>query len=336
MRRSLVVLVCLVALTFVVASCTQPGPPQPGNPGQSSPPITVELRQEWFPYAGFAGETSAAKRFAKEQGIDLKVIPGSEEVDPIKLVLSGSAEFGVVGGDLLVSAVAKGAPLVAIGVINYKTPSCFIVRANSGIKTPADFAGKRVGILPGTNTERVYQLMMKRAGVDRAKLKEIPVPFELQTFILGQYDVRPAFIYDETVSLEQQKIPYEVIDPTKYGVNFTGTVYFTRREVIEKKRDVVQRLVNALAKGWEFALSNPDAAIQDLVSAYPDLKAERERRSLELAKPYFSGEGGKPIYASAQTWTEMIKGLEEIGVIQPNSVRVEQVWDDSFVRRIYE
>jgi NitT/TauT family transport system substrate-binding protein len=332
MRRRLMSWLCVVAIVLSAASCykTDPQPSQPGNV------TTAELRQEWFPYAGFAGEVSAAKRFAKDQQLDLKVIPGSEEVDPIKLVLSGSADFGVVGGDLLVSAVAKGAPLVAIGVINYKSPTCFIVRANSGIKGPADFVGKRVGILPGTNTERVYQLMMKRAGVDRGKVKETPIPFELQTFILGQYDVRPAFIYDETVSLEQQNIPHEVIDPSQYGVNFTGTVYFTRRDVIEQKRDLVQKLVNALVKGWVFALNNPDAAIEDLVSTYPDLKAARERRSLELAKPYFSGEGGKPLYASAQTWAAMIQGLEEIGAIQANSVRVEQVWDDSLIRRANE
>jgi ABC-type nitrate/sulfonate/bicarbonate transport system substrate-binding protein len=333
MRRKLTAWISsVVVVAAFVTACYKPAtqPPENGSPA------AVELRQEWFPYSGFAGEVSAAKRFAKDQQIDLKITPGSEEVDPIKLVLSGSADFGVVGGDLLVAAVAKGAPLVAIGVINYKSPTCFIVHANSGIKGPNDFIGKRVGILPGTNTERVYQLMMKRAGVDRSKVKETPVPFELQTFILGQYDVRPAFIYDETVSLEQQKIPYEVIDPSKFGVNFTGTVYFTRRDVIEKKRDLVQKLVSTLAKGWDFALKNPDDAIQDLVGAYPDLKADRERRSLELAKPYFSGEDGKPLYASAQTWSAMIKGLEEIGVITSNSVRVEQVWDDSFVRRIYE
>lgn len=329
MRTRLVAWLFVITLVFSLASCS----PQPSRPGTL--PV-VELRQEWFPYSGFSGEVSASKRFAKDQQIDLKVTPGSEEVDPIKLVLSGSADFGVVGGDLLVAAVAKGAPLVAIGVVNHKSPSCFIVRANSGIKGPADFVGKRVGILPGTNTERVYQLMMKRAGVDRAKVKETPVPFELQTFILGQYDVRPAFIYDETVSLEQQNFSYEVIDPSKYGVNFTGTVYFTRRDIIEQKRDLVQRLITTLVKGWGFALKNPDAAIQDLVSTYPDLKTERERRSLELAKPYFSGEEGKPLYASPQTWTAMINGLEEIGVIEPNSVRVEQIWDDSFVRRANE
>lgn len=331
-KKLATLILCALVVIGALASCYSPAV----QPPAADAPAAVELRQEWFPYSGFTGEVTAVKRFAKDQRLDLKVTPGSEEVDPIKLVLSGSSDFGVAGGDLLVSAVAKGAPLVAIGVVNYKSPSCFIVRANSGIKGPADFVGKRVGILPGTNTERVYQLMMKRAGVDRSKVKETPVPFELQTFVLGQYDVRPAFIYDETVSLEQQNVPYEVIDPTKFGVNFTGTVYFTRREVVERKRDVVQRLVNALARGWDFALKNPDPAIQDLVTTYPDLKADRERRSLELAKPYFSGEGGKPLFASAQTWAEMIKGLEEIGVIEPNSVKVEQVWDDSFVRRFYE
>jgi ABC-type nitrate/sulfonate/bicarbonate transport system substrate-binding protein len=80
-----------------------------------------------------------------------------------------------------VAAVAKGAPLVAIGVANVKSPTCFLVKSNSGIKSPADFVGKRVGILAGTNTERVYQLMMKRAAIDRAKIKEVQVPFELQT-----------------------------------------------------------------------------------------------------------------------------------------------------------
>lgn len=320
----------LIAIIVFFAACHKPSPPMPGAV------TVVELRQEWFPYAGFAGEVSASKRFAKEQQIELKIVPGSESVDPIKLVLSGAADFGVVGGDLLVAGVAKGAPLVAVGVINHQSPTCFVVRANSGINTPADFIGKRVGILAGTNTERVYQLMMKRAGIDRSKVKEVQIPFDLQTFILGQYDVRPAFIYDEPVSLEMQSVPYEIIDPARYGVDFTGTVYFTRREVVESKRDLVQKVVTTLAKGWGFAISNPDAATQDLVSTFTDLNSARERRSLELGKPAFSGENGKPLMASAQTWASMIKGLEEIGVIAPGSVRVDQVWDDSFIRKVYE
>jgi ABC-type nitrate/sulfonate/bicarbonate transport system substrate-binding protein len=327
--RRLLVISGVLAVASALTSCTSSAPKPESLP-------VVELRQEWFPNANFAGEVSAAKRFAQAEKIQLKVVPGAEDVDPIKVVLSKGADFGVVGGDLLVAAVAKGAPLVAIGVVNVKSPTCFLVKEKSGIKGPADFPGKRVGILAGTNTERVYQLMMKRAGIDRSKVKEVQVPFELQTFILGQYDVRPAFIYDEPVSLEQQGIAYEVIDPAQYGVHFTGTVYFTRRDVLDAKRPLAQALITSLVKGWTFTIANSDESLSDVLAAYPSLKKERERRSLQLALPYFAGENGKPLTASAETWQSMISGLEEIGVIAPHAVRVEEVWDPSLVSHAYD
>ena len=71
------------------------------------------------------------------------------------------------------------------------------------------------------------------------------------------------------------------------------------------------------------------------MAAYPIAKTQSERRSLQLALPYFSGEHGKPLTASTETWQAMISGLEEIGVISPHSVTVDQVWDPSFVNNAY-
>jgi NitT/TauT family transport system substrate-binding protein len=131
-RRLFATCAVLTVAAAALTSCSS------GAPKPETLPV-VELRQEWFPNANFAGEVSASKRFAKDEKIQLKVVPGAEDVDPIKVVLSKGADFGVVGGDLLVAAVAKGAPLVAIGVVNVKSPTCFLVKAKSGIKSPADF-----------------------------------------------------------------------------------------------------------------------------------------------------------------------------------------------------
>src|SRR5260370_12980789 len=109
MTRRLFGISAVVAVAVGLTSCTS------GAWKRGSAPL-VELRQEWFPNANFAGEVSAAKRFAGTDNIQIKIAPGAEDVDPIKVVLSKGADFGVVGGDLLVAAVAKGAPLVAIGV----------------------------------------------------------------------------------------------------------------------------------------------------------------------------------------------------------------------------
>jgi NitT/TauT family transport system substrate-binding protein len=295
----------------------------------------VGLFQEWFPFSGYVGEVAAARRFAKREGIRLRIVPGSESLDPIKLVLSGSADFGVVSGDLLISAVAKGAPIIAIGMVNYTSPTCFIVRNNSGIKGPRDFIGKRVGILLGTNTERIYAIMMNRAGIDRSRVVEIPVPFDLQTFILGQYDVRPAFIYDEPVSLDFKSIRYRLILPEQYGVRFVGTVYFTRRDVLQQRRDVAQKLINALKDGWNFALHEPEVAIKDLLNKYPDLNSERELRSWKAGMRYFVDPQGRALMGTNENWENTIRGLEEIGVLEKKLVRVEQVWDNTLVRSAY-
>src|SRR5690349_2405959 len=142
----LITIVLLVAAALTLVGCNRDVSSKTGDIE------TVKLQQEWFPFAGFAGEVAASKRFAGGNGIKLDIVPGAEDVDPIKLVLSKSYDFGVVGSDLLVSAVAKGAPLIAIGAVNYKSPTCFIVRADSKISAPVDFVGKRVGILSGTNT----------------------------------------------------------------------------------------------------------------------------------------------------------------------------------------
>lgn len=296
----------------------------------------VSLQQEWFPFAGFAGEVSGSKRFASSNGIKLDVLAGSEQVDPIKIVLSGGASFGVVGGDLLIAAVAKGAPLVAIGTINCHSPTVFIVGEKSDIYEPKNFVGKKIGILAGTNTERIYQLMVKRTGVNPQNIKEVQIPFDLQTYLLNQYDVRPAFIYDEPVSLEQKGFKYRLIKPEDFGVQFTGTVYFTTKEKLIKDRKTVIKSLKTLIQGWKFAVANPTESVKDLIGVYPSLDTKRETRALELGIPYFSGSPQSPLQCDSKVWQQMISDLEEINVIPKKSVSIENVWDPSALEEAYK
>ena len=148
-------------------------------------------------------------------------------------------------------------------------------------------------------------------------------------------DVWPAFVYDEPVTLAMRNFPYSLIVPDQFGVHLMGTVYFTRREVVSSQPEVVQGIVNSLVKGWRFTLQNPEGAVTDLVAQFPTLNAQRERRSLELAKTYFGGEGGRPLFASNSTWLETLQDLTDLGVIHPKTVTVADVWDPRFVEKAY-
>ena len=107
--------------------------------------LQASLRFDWFTSMTFSGEVWGAGESADKYGITIKLEPGSETTDPIKLVLSGANDFGCISLDKLLAANEKGAQLVAIGVINQLSPTVFIAK---NIKTPKDWIGKKVGCFP--------------------------------------------------------------------------------------------------------------------------------------------------------------------------------------------
>lgn len=90
--------VLAVLLLTVASSCTSDKKSTESSDSEGSM-SKVSLRQEWFPYAGYAGEVTAANETDSLYGIDLTVEAGADNIDPIKLVTSGSNDFGVVSAD---------------------------------------------------------------------------------------------------------------------------------------------------------------------------------------------------------------------------------------------
>lgn len=296
--------------------------------------LKATLIEEWFPSACFAGDMIAMNETAKEYGISLEVKPGADDVDPVKLVLGGVADFGVAGGDRILTANNTGADLVILGAINYKSPTCFIALKEAQIMTPKDFEGKKVGVMTGNNTEYVYRAMVNKADLDKSKIKEVEAPYDLASFITKVFDVRPAFAYDETVSLDQQNIAYTTIKPEDYGVNFVGPVIFAKRSFVEQNKDLTQRFINSMAKGWEVALSNPENAIKYLKEYDKNIDASRELKSLLKGKEYFAGEAGKPLFLSKEKWSSFVNELVDLTLVS-QSEKNYSCFDNSFVENYY-
>lgn len=329
MKNKTLIIFAFLGLAILLVSCG----------GESKKPVTsepikVSVRQEWFPNANFAGELVAMNETAGNHGIDLTIAPGADDVDPIKLVIGGSNDFGVAGADKVLLANEKGADLVIIGVINYDSPTVFLTKADSGIQKPKDFEGKTVGVLTGTATEYVYRTLLKTAAVEATKLKEVEAPFDLATFIAGKYDVRPAFAYDEPISLESKGIKFNVIKPSDYGVEFLGTVYFTTRKMIKERPEVVQSFITSVKEGWEATIKDPEKAIRYLKAFDPTIDETRELASLKKGMPYFLGRNGRVLTADPQHWQAMAKNLVELKALVSSDLK--DSIDNSFVERAFQ
>jgi len=275
----------------------------------------VTLRQQWFPNAGYAGELFAINETGKKNGINITLHAGADDIDPIKLVLSGQNTFGIAGADQILEANEKGADLVVIGTINYKSLGCFIAREEKKIYTPKDFENKIVGVQNGTSVFLMYKALLKQSNVDTTKVKEVEAPWDMATFLTGAYDVRPAFYNDETVTLDDKGIKYTVVRPEDYKVNFVGTVYFTTKKIVDEHPEDVQRFVSSLCEGWELALANPQKSIEYLKTFDKTIDTSRELKSLIKGVDYYKGAGGKTLTSNKNDWDSMAATLTSFGLL---------------------
>lgn len=318
--RHLLALLLLAAI--LSASC--------GNAGGAGAGKEVSLRFDWIPTMSFAGDIVGMNKYARENNIKLVLHPAGEGIDPIKMVVSGVDNIGIIGLDKLLLANEKGADLVAFGIVDNITPTVFMSRKDQNILTPQDFVGKKVGIQSGGATEFVYRTLIHKLKIDESKINEVQIGFDMKPFIEGQYDVRPGFIFDEAVYLDLNGISYNLIEPKQYGLNYPGRVYFARREFIRQNPQLIQSFVNTVGQGWRTALSNPEDAIKQLQVFEPKINYQREFNGLLKARDYFSGYQNKILMPDTAALDEMVLNLSDLQIIKGRP-KVEDYFDLQFV-----
>lgn len=321
--------VLAILIISLILGCTSNS-----NKKQEETKYEASLRFDWYTYMLFSGEIVGQKLFDEKYNLNLVLEPGSESVDPVKLVIAGNNTFGVIAAENILIANEKGADLVILGVVNYHSPGAFLSLKNSGIKEPKDWEGKKVGVLPGGSTEYIYQALKKKTNLNEDKIEEVICPFDLGTFIQGAYDVRPIFVYAEPISLDEKGLEYSIIYPKDYGISFRGTCYFCKRETIEKHPEMVQAFINTVADGWNYVIKNPEKAIDILVEFDNTLDKNRELTALKKGLPYFEGFEGKPLYCDFQAWKEMENTLIELGLI--SSANIENVIHNEYLENYYK
>lgn len=303
----------LLAASIILASCNTG--PQPKDATET------QLRQashrfSWFATASFAGDVAGMTKFAKENGLELKCEPGGPGVNPITLVQTGQNTFGAHAADEIISAIDKGADLVIIGVVNYNSPGGFASLKDRNIKEPKDLIGKTVGMLPFGSTTLLFESMVRANGLDRSKIKDITVSPDMKLFLTGGYDVHPVFVYDETVTLDDQGVQYDIIEPKDWGVSYRGQCYFTKRSTLEKDPELVKAFIRTMAQGWQYALENQEDAVAMLKAFAPEIDATREAKVLERGAEYFRAYEGRPLDCDDAAWVKMMEELVALKVVR--------------------
>src|SRR6202167_2666339 len=292
----------------------------------------VTVRLKWYNQAQFAGfYVAQAKGFYKAAGLDVIIQPGGPDFPAVQMVAGGNEQFGVTGADQILIARSKGVPVVALAVIYRRNPFVLFSLAKSGIKAPTDYAGKNVGVKIGGNEELIYRAVLAKAGVDKAKLNEIPVKFDITPLLAGAVDVWPGYLINEVLAAREKGFDVNVVSPPDYGIDLYADTLFTTEKMLKDKPDVVRKFVVATLKGWTSAIAAPEEAAQITVKYGSKLTYDHELAMMKASLPLLQPDAQPVGWMDAANWSATQKLLVDAG-FQKTPVDIDKAFTVEFLK----
>lgn len=245
----------------------------------ASEKIVVQLK--WVNQFQFAGYYAALEKgFYKEAGLDVILRPNGYNgsfVSPVDAVVSGDAQFGISNSGLVLDYL-NGKPVVALGATLQHSAVSWLVLEKSGIRSIHDMVNKRLmTVFPLSESLELLE-PFRAEGIDPKKLNLTQTIFDLQPLIDGKIDAYDAYVTNEPFLLEQKGIPYRIIDPRTYGIDFYGDVLFTSQAELQNNPERVEAFRKASMDGWRYAMAHPDEIIDLIVNKYAPQKNREHLR----------------------------------------------------------
>jgi len=274
--------------------------------------------------------------YYRDAGLDVTI---QNKIDPdmVPLIGQGSIDIGLADGTSVIPAVSQGIPITYVATIYGKFPSIVFAKASSGIKTPADLKGKRIGI-PGRygSSWIMLQALLSSAGLtpDDVEIVEYPDFGQGAAVAAGAVDAATGFTNNEPVQLELSGTPATVLRVDDI-VPLPGNGLITGNATLEGKQDVLAAFVEATLHAMHDIAADPQAGLDATYKAVPELaaKPDVQKAVLDATIDVWTGAaqqtGGFGAIDPA-AWTTSIEYMTKLGLV-PNPVTADQMLDTSLL-----
>jgi diguanylate cyclase (GGDEF)-like protein len=247
-------------------------------------PVSLQLR--WMHQFQFAGYYAALhKGYYREAGLDVTVKEGGPGADPVADVLAGKSDFGI-GVSSLVIDYLKGKPVLLLGPVFQHSPNILVVHGhNRSLDNLAGAGAGKIALMKGDQDVELKAMFLNE-GIALDKLQIVPVERHLEDFLDRRVEAINAYVSNEPFDLDQRELPYTILKPQTYGMDFYGDVLFTRNEMETTRPEVVAAFRAASIRGWQYAFDHPREIIDLIFEGYNSQNKTREHLAFEARELY--------------------------------------------------
>ena len=267
---------------------------------QAADKVTIQLK--WVTQAQFGGYFVAQdKGYYQAEGLDVTIKPGGPDIAPPQVIAGGGADVIIDWMPAALASREKGVALVNIAQIFKKSGMMLTCRKDSGIKSPADFRGKTLGVWFYGN-EYPFLSWMSKLGIPTTGgsngVTVLKQGFNVDPILQKQAECVSTMTYNEYWQIVDAGLSPSELVVYKYedqGVSTLEDGLYVMEKNLRKKAFVnkMARFLRASIKGWKYAADHPDEAA-DIVLENDDTGAQTEKHQRRMMREINKLVGNQP------------------------------------------
>jgi NitT/TauT family transport system substrate-binding protein len=231
-----------------------------------------------------------AKGYFKDAGLDVTVDSGNGSGGTVTRVASGTYDLGFADMAALMEFHANNpdAPNkpVAVMMVYNNTPAAVMALKKSGIKTPADLNGKKLGAPVFDAGRKAFPIFEKANDVKNVAWTAMDPPLRETMLVRGDIDAITGFSFTSVLNLEARGVKAEdvvVMPYADYGVKLYGNAIIASPKLIKENPELIKAFLKAFTKGAKDVMANPAASIETVKARDGIINVELETRRLKMA-----------------------------------------------------
>ena len=185
----------------------------------------------------------------RKYGLDVTIVPGGPSVNNRILLPVGKIDFFLSANTLQAfDAVEQKIPTIEVAALFQKEPQVVIAHPDQGVDKFADLK-KLTLFISNEGVPTFYQWLKADFGFTDAQVR--PYTFNPQPFLANKKSAMQGYVTSEPFAIAKAaNFTPQVFLLADQGFSAYSTLIETRRELVNKNPDLVQRFVDASVVGW--------------------------------------------------------------------------------------